>query len=112
MHRSGLRFRKDYPARLSDGSTVHIDIAFTRRRLAVFVDGCFWHCCPEHGTIPKSNRDYWVPKLKQNVDRDRAVDRELQAAGWRVLRFWEHVNPEAARAEVLRIIDRGQQGLG
>ena len=68
----------------------------------MFVDGCFWHCCPEHGTVPKSNEDYWIPKLKQNVERDRATDRGLREAGWQVLRFWEHVSPEEAKAEVLR----------
>ena len=102
LHRSGLRFRKDFAIRLPTGKVVHCDIAFTRRKLAVFVDGCFWHCCPEHGTIPKSNQAYWVPKLKQNVARDRATDDGLRAAGWRVLRLWEHVNPEAAKFEVVR----------
>lgn len=105
LHRSGLRFRKDYPILLPSGRRVHVDIAFTRTNTAVFVDGCFWHCCPVHGTIPKSNQAYWIPKLKQNVDRDRAIDRELQAAGWTVLRFWEHVRPEEAREELLSSLD-------
>ena len=68
----------------------------------MFVDGCFWHRCPEHGTVPKSNQAYWVPKLKQNVDRDRVTDRGLREAGWQVLRFWEHVSPKEANAEILR----------
>ena len=102
LHRSGLRFRKDYAIRRSDGIAVHCDIAFVRRRVAVFVDGCFWHCCPEHGTVPKSNQAYWIPKLRRNVDRDRVTDRGLREAGWRVLRFWEHVSPEEANAEILR----------
>ena len=108
LHRNGLRFRKDYPIPLSDRRAVHADIVFTRSRMAVFVDGCFWHCCPEHGTIPKSNQEYWVPKLKQNVDRDRAIDRELRAAGWRVLRFWEHVDPGAAKEGVLSALGQTQ----
>ena len=102
LHRSGLRFRKDYAIRLPNGKVVHSDIAFTRRKVAVFVDGCFWHCCPDHGTIPKSNQAYWIPKLKQNVARDRMVDKELKVAGWRVLRFWEHVSPDAAVQEIFR----------
>ena len=106
LHRSGLRFRIDYAIRRSSGKAVHCDIAFTRRKLAVFVDGCFWHCCPEHGTIPKSNRAYWIPKLRENVERDRAVDFELLEAGWRVLRFWEHVFPEKAKTEVLDALDQ------
>ena len=106
LHRNGLRFRKDYTIRLSDGRAVHADIAFTRPRVAVFVDGCFWHSCPEHGTIPKSNQEYWVPKLKQNVDRDRTIDRELRAAGWRVLRFWEHVDPKAAKSVIMSALDQ------
>ena len=104
LHRSGLRFRKDYAIRLPSGKVVHSDIAFTKRKVAVFVDGCFWHCCPDHGTIPKSNQSYWVPKLRQNVDRDKGIDRELPAAGWEVLRFWEHVGPEVAVAEVMRVL--------
>ena len=105
LHQYGLRFRKDYPILLPSGKRVHADIVFTRTKTAVFVDGCFWHCCPEHGTIPKSNQEYWVPKLKQNVDRDRTIDRELQSAGWIVLRLWEHVSPEAAREEVLSALN-------
>ena len=101
LHESGLRFRKDYPVRLPSGKAIHIDIAFTRKKLAVFVDGCFWHSCPEHGTLPKSNGEYWIPKLKENVNRDRANVADLKRAGWRVLRIWEHVDPEMARANVL-----------
>ena len=95
LHRSGLRFRKDYPVKLPNGKVVRLDIAFTRKKLAVFVDGCFWHSCPDHGTTPKSNQAYWIPKLRENVQRDRAVDDGLADAGWRVLRVWEHEQPSA-----------------
>ena len=101
LHRYGLRFRKDFPVRLPDGKTVHLDVAFTKRRIAVLMDGCFWHCCPDHGTLPKSNRDYWIPKLRQNVERDRATDEGLKATGWRVIRFWEHVDPVDATEKLL-----------
>lgn len=104
LHRSGLRFRKDYAIRLSTGKAVHPDIVFTKRKLAVFVDGCFWHSCPEHGTVPKSNQEYWIPKLKENVDRDEANERQLRADGWRVLRFWEHVNPKAAMMQIAEVL--------
>ena len=104
LHRSGLRFRKDYAIRLPNGKVVHSDIAFTRRKVAVFVDGCFWHCCPDHGTMPKSNQAYWATKLKRNEIRDRQTNYQLQIAGWRVIRFWEHVNPKAATVEILRAL--------
>jgi DNA mismatch endonuclease (patch repair protein) len=99
----GYRYRKDLrldlPAR-----RVRPDIAFTRRRVAVFVDGCFWHACPEHGSKPKSNEWYWSPKLTKNVERDRAVDDALTAAGWTVLRLWEHVPlPDAVAAVVAAV---------
>jgi DNA mismatch endonuclease (patch repair protein) len=70
LHRAGLRFRCDHPIRI-DGRIVRVDIVFTRRRLAVFVDGCFWHGCAEHGQIPQANRDYWAAKLTRNAQRDR-----------------------------------------
>lgn len=101
LHRAGRRFRRDYPVR-ADGRSVRVDIAFTKRRLAVFVDGCFWHCCPEHSQVPKANEAYWRPKLARNVARDREVDDALRAAGWSVLRFWEHIPP----AEAARTVDQ------
>ena len=66
------------------------DIAFTRARLAVFIDGCFWHGCPLHGTSPKSNSVYWNAKLQRNRERDREIDAALAADGWEVIRYWEH----------------------
>ena len=100
LHRGGLRFRKDYAIRLPPGRVVHADVAFPRRKLAVFVDGCFWHSCPEHGTVPKSNRAYRVPKLQENVARDRATDAALRSQGWRVLRVWEHLGATGAAKQV------------
>ncbi|WP_407662057.1 very short patch repair endonuclease [Mycolicibacterium elephantis] len=89
LHRLGYRFRKDYPIRIQ-GRLVRPDIAFTKRKVAIFIDGCFWHCCPEHGRQPRFNRDYWSPKLERNVARDREQAEALQEAGWVVLRFWTH----------------------
>lgn len=66
------------------------DFVFRRERLAIFVDGCFWHGCPRHGRNPSSNRSYWIPKLARNRARDRAVTKKLRKAGWNVLRFWDH----------------------
>lgn len=66
------------------------DFVFPKARLAVFVDGCFWHGCPEHGVTPKTNKLFWKKKLKRNLDRDRVVRRKLRASGWGVLRIWQH----------------------
>lgn len=66
------------------------DIVFPKLKLAVFVDGCFWHGCPEHGTMPATNRGFWETKITRNRARDREVNRELKKRGWRVLRLWEH----------------------
>lgn len=82
------------------------DVAFTREKIAIFVDGCFWHSCPYHGHIPKTNQGYWIPKLARNRRRDRSVQRELCNAGWLVLRIWEHaLNSEA------RVITRLRKAL-
>ncbi|RBY97950.1 very short patch repair endonuclease [Blastococcus sp. TF02-8] len=94
LHRRGLRFRVDWP--LPGMPRRRADIAFTRSRVAVFVDGCFWHSCPEHRTAPVANKAWWAAKLEANVSRDRDTDQHLTALGWTVLRFWEHQDPLAA----------------
>ena len=66
------------------------DFSFKRERLAVFIDGCFWHCCPKCGNMPANNREFWKKKLNGNKKRDRKVNRQLSAEGWNVLRIWEH----------------------
>ena len=76
------------------------DFVFTRQRLAVFIDGCFWHWCPQHCTVPRANRTYWEQKLARNRERDGKVTSALTSAGWRVLRVWEH---EALERAVERI---------
>ena len=100
LHRRGLRYRKNYLVRSGD-LAVRVDIVFPRQRLAVFVDGCFWHRCPRHGTTPRTNPDYWLPKLSRNVARDERVTRALETSGWQVLRIWEHIAPEEASAQVV-----------
>ena len=77
LHRLGYRYRKDYRLDLDSGRRVRPDIAFTARKVAVFVDGCFWHACPDHGSKPKANEWYWNPKLIKNVERDRMNDAAL-----------------------------------
>jgi DNA mismatch endonuclease (patch repair protein) len=85
LHRRGLRFRVNH--RLLPGRP---DIAFTRVRLAVFIDGCFWHQCPQHCVMPRNNRDWWRAKLLRNVERDREKDAALARMNWLVMHFWEH----------------------
>ena len=104
LHGRGFRYRKDYRLDLADGVRVRPDIVFTARKVAVFVDGCFWHCCPEHGSQPAANAWYWEPKLRRNVDRDRAADAALGQAGWTVIRFWEHESIDMAVAKVVDVI--------
>jgi len=90
LHARGFRFRKHLPIQ-AGMIRVRPDLVFTRQRLAVFVDGCFWHGCPDHGNVPRTNIAYWKWKLDRNRARDSAVDEALAAAGWVVLRIWEHV---------------------
>jgi DNA mismatch endonuclease, patch repair protein len=98
LHALGLRFRVDLRIK-EEGVAVRPDIVFTRRRIAVFVDGCFWHRCPQHFHAPKRNLDYWGPKIEANVRRDERVAAALRAAGWYVARIWEHEDmTEAALA--------------
>jgi DNA mismatch endonuclease, patch repair protein len=101
LHRLGYRYRKDYRLDLDGGRRVRPDIVFTARKLAVFVDGCFWHACPEHGSKPKVNEWYWNPKLVRNVERDRINDASLKLAGWTVVRLWEHVPVDEAVTTVV-----------
>ena len=91
LHRAGLRFRVDHP--LPGMPRRRGDVVFTRARLAVFVDGCFWHACPDHATTPETRKEWWTEKLRRNVERDRDTDRRLLEHGWAVLRFWEHDDP-------------------
>jgi DNA mismatch endonuclease, patch repair protein len=112
LHSRGYRYRKDYRLDLDGGKRVRPDIAFTARRVAVFVDGCFWHCCPDHGSKPAVNVGYWNPKLRRNVERDRAADTALQAAGWAVVRVWEHEPIETAVAAVLAALGSSPTARG
>jgi DNA mismatch endonuclease, patch repair protein len=87
MHRMGLRFFVD---RAVLGNRRRVDVVFPTERVAVFVDGCFWHSCPIHGTTPHQNREWWVSKLDLNRARDEDTDRVLRDGGWTVIRFFEH----------------------
>ena len=88
---------------------VSVDFVFRSERVCVFVDGCFWHACPRHGTRPAGNRAFWKAKLDRNVARDRSVSRALRKAGWAVLRVWEH---ELAARHWPRVAHRVERALG
>ncbi len=84
-------------------------MAFTRVKIAVFLDGCFWHGCPEHFTVAKSNAEFWASKAMRNIERDRDTDFRLAAVGWVSIRVWEHTDPEEAANRVAFIVrGRGQ----
>ncbi|MFH9299069.1 very short patch repair endonuclease [Streptomyces sp. NPDC017520] len=107
LHAAGYRFRVN--ARVPDMPRRTIDIAFPRARVAVMIDGCFWHGCPAHATQPKSNAQWWRDKLDRNMARDRETTEHLAAQGWTVLRFWEHEAPEGAAELVAAAVD-GRRG--
>jgi len=98
LHRAGLRFR--IHRRPMTGVRCEVDILFSAARLAVFIDGCFWHGCPAHATRPALNAEWWATKLDGNIQRDRANDALLAQAGWHVLRFWEHEAPEMVVGQI------------
>lgn len=103
LHAAGLRYRVDYPADLTDRRR-RADIVFTRARVVVFIDGCFWHGCPEHFIPPKRNADYWGPKIARNIERDRTSTERLQNGGWQVLRFWEHEDPDDVATRIMTVV--------
>lgn len=98
----GLRYRVDRA--ILAGLRRRVDIVFSSARVAVFVDGCFWHRCPEHGTSPRSNSAWWRAKLDANHVRDADTDRRLHEAGWTVVRVWEHDDPTVAAARIAQLI--------
>ena len=99
LHAAGLRYRVAWPVPGQRRRT--IDIAFTRARVAVYIDGCFWHGCPVHATSPKANAAWWADKIAANRARDADVTAQLQDLGWTVMRFWEHENPPDVVARIV-----------
>lgn len=109
LHRRGLRFRKDYRIDLPS-LRVRVDVAFPRERLAVFVDGCFWHRCPEHATDPRRNAVFWKRKLERNVERDRNVNAALTLAGWQIIRSWEHEPADTVADRIVTAVLQARRG--
>lgn len=106
VHRRGLRFR--VATRPLPELRRTADLVFRSAKVAVFVDGCFWHGCPEHYTEPKTNQEFWSTKIAGNAQRDRDTNEQLRAAGWTVLRFWEHEDTDRIASAIVGVV-RGQQ---
>lgn len=107
LHRRGMRFRVQ--VKVPGNRRRTIDIAFTRARLAVYVDGCFWHGCPEHHVQPRANSEWWAWKVARNKARDEDTDRQLADQGWMSLRVWEHEDVESAANMVVDAYSRRLQ---
>lgn len=109
VHAMGLRYRVAYRPEPALRRTA--DLVFTRARVAVFIDGCYWHGCPEHYIEPKRNVDYWRPKIARNRARDEETTAALTERGWRVLRFWSHEDPAAVALQIRHaVIGNGLDG--
>lgn len=102
VHALGLRYRVD--ARPLADLNRRADLLFTGAKVAVFIDGCYWHGCPEHGTTARTNSAYWGPKIQRNRDRDADTDARLREADWAVVRVWEHENPLKVAVRVAEVV--------
>lgn len=107
VHAAGLRYRIDFPP-LADNRRLKADLVFTRTKVAVFIDGCFWHGCPQHHTVAKTNEAFWAAKVTGNRERDARMNAQLATAGWTVLRFWEHEDAADVAAAIIATV-RGRQ---
>jgi len=110
LHAAGLRYRVNYSP--LPGLRRTADIVFTKKKIAIFIDGCFWHSCPEHGSRPKTNGEYWSPKLEGNLARDADTNAQLRAAGWLVVRYWEHQEAASVALHVRALLDQIQASEG
>lgn len=107
LHAAGARYRVDFAPDPTNRRR-RADIVFARAKVAVFMDGCFWHGCPEHFVPPRSNTEYWGPKIARNMERDRETTERLEALGWTVMRFWEHEDPLEAAGTILEVLHRSR----
>ncbi|MFH8606597.1 very short patch repair endonuclease [Streptomyces sp. NPDC018029] len=107
VHAHGLRYR--VATRPLPDLRRTADMVFRPTKVAVFIDGCYWHGCPEHYVSPRTNSGYWSDKVKRNIERDRDTDRRLTEAGWLVLRFWEHTPADESAAEIIRLVSERRE---
>ncbi|MDR3081669.1 MAG: very short patch repair endonuclease [Streptomyces sp.] len=110
LHAAGLRYVLEY--KVPGMPRRRMDIAFTRVKIAVMIDGCFWHGCPQHATQPRANAEWWRRKLDRNMERDRETTAHLTAEGWTVLRFWEHEDPEDVSARIRAAVTERRSAMG
>ncbi|MEU7768615.1 very short patch repair endonuclease [Nocardia sp. NPDC049190] len=103
VHAAGLRYRVDYPP-MTGNRRMRADLVFTRAKVAVFIDGCFWHGCPEHHRPSRTNAEFWSNKISANQERDSRTNALLEDAGWTVLRVWEHEPPEQAASRIVTAV--------
>lgn len=106
LYERGYRYRVDYP--VLEKPKRKADIVFTKTNVAVFLDGCFWHGCPKHGTWPKANAAFWRDKILANRARDEDTNRRLKDQGWKVIRAWEHENPEKVAEKIEKAVSSRQ----
>jgi DNA mismatch endonuclease (patch repair protein) len=107
LHRRGLRFRVDHPVRVVGvARPIRPDVVFPRQRLVLFIDGCWWHGCPEHSTEATTNSEYWRTKLAENRARDERHTKHLTESDWTVVRAWTHEDPSAVAARVVQALGR------
>ncbi|QIR70707.1 very short patch repair endonuclease [Kocuria sp. KD4] len=104
LHAAGLRYRVSI--RPEPGLRRTADIVFTKKKIAIFIDGCYWHGCPEHCHLTSSNYDYWLQKIEGNKRRDAQTNAHLRAAGWTVLRYWEHTPAEDVVDEIIGTLEQ------
>ncbi len=109
VHANGLRYR--VAARPLPDLRRTADLVFRPAKVAVFIDGCYWHGCPEHYVSPKTNPGYWSEKVARNIARDRDTDEQLSAAGWLVLRFWEHQSSDACALSIISAVRERRNDL-
>jgi DNA mismatch endonuclease (patch repair protein) len=105
LHRAGYRYRVNKKVSIEGHKPINVDVVFPGKKLAVFVDGCFWHGCEVHRSVPVSNEAYWRPKLARNIERDREVTACLERAGWTVVRVWEHENVSEAAGRIMSYLN-------
>lgn len=99
LYSKGIRYRTHYPI---DGKP---DVVIVSQKIAIFVDGCFWHKCPKCCRLPNSNKDYWIEKIEKNVKRDKKINETLKSKGWKVIRIWEHEIKENLEGALKKVID-------